>query len=214
MTSTRLTPTAQAAALQLGLRGTARAFALTIPPAAITFGAAINGVPTDPVTYLLYVLGNRFEALEDERTMTSGNQVLDFRARPGERIDALLTRFDMARHEAASVGAEMTNYHNLTTILLRACGVSGEQLVNLLQPSGERMPQNQLQYDALVNRLRSMGHILECAPGNIMVGLRPPAATTFVTEATAQVLLGDQANAPSTAANTTVRHFDTSIITI
>ena len=79
-TSTRLTPTAQAAALQLGLRGTARTYALTIPAAAITFGAEINGVPTDPVTYLLYVLGNRFEQLEDERTMVLGNQVLDFGA--------------------------------------------------------------------------------------------------------------------------------------
>ena len=96
VTSTRLTPTAQAAAIQLGLRGTAREFALTLPPAAITVGAAINGTMTDPVTYLLYTLGNRCEALEDERTMVSGNQVLDFRGRPVERIDSLLTRFDMA----------------------------------------------------------------------------------------------------------------------
>ena len=74
-TNTRLNPTAQAAALQLALRGTARTYAMSIPAVAITHGAAINGVATDPVTYLL----NRFEQLEDERTMVLGNQVLDFR---------------------------------------------------------------------------------------------------------------------------------------
>ena len=94
-TNTRLNATAQAAALQLALRGTARTFAMSIPAAAITHGAAINGVATDPVTYLLYVLGNRFEQLEDERTMILGNLVLDFRGRSNERIDALLARFDI-----------------------------------------------------------------------------------------------------------------------
>ena len=69
VTSSRLQPSRQAAAIQLGLRGVAREFALTIPPAAINFGAVIAGTPTDPVTYLLYTLGNRFEALEDERSM-------------------------------------------------------------------------------------------------------------------------------------------------
>ena len=44
-TNTRLNATAQAAALQLALRGTARTFAMSIPAAAITHGAAINGVP-------------------------------------------------------------------------------------------------------------------------------------------------------------------------
>ena len=57
VTSSRLSPSQQAAALQLGLRGIARDFALTIPPAAINFGAVINGVQSDPVTYLLYTFG-------------------------------------------------------------------------------------------------------------------------------------------------------------
>jgi len=173
VTSSRLSPTQQAAAIQLGLLGTAREFAMTLPPSAISFGAAINGTHTDPVTYLLYTLGNRFEALEDERTLTSGNAILDFTRRPGERIDLLLSRFDMARHEARSVGAEMTNYHNLTTILIRAVGVSGPQLLDLLRPTNGRMPTTQLEYDNLVNQLRNMGHILERSPGNVMHALFP-----------------------------------------
>ena len=64
VTSNRMGASQQAAAIQLGLRGVAREFALTIPPAAISFGAAIEGVATDPVTYLLYTLGNRFDAYQ------------------------------------------------------------------------------------------------------------------------------------------------------
>ena len=103
VTSSRLQPSQQAAAIQLGLRGVAREFALTVPVAAINFGANIEGTATDPVTYLLYTLGNRYEALEDERTLMSGQLLLDFTSRPGERIDNLLTRWNMARHEAAAV---------------------------------------------------------------------------------------------------------------
>ena len=119
VTNHRMTPTAQAAAIQLGLRGIAREYALALPPQAITFGARVNGVATDPVTYLLYSLGTRFEQLEEERTVTSGTQIIDFRSRPGERIDAMLTRFDMARQETASVGADLQNYHLLFTFLIR-----------------------------------------------------------------------------------------------
>ena len=82
--SARMTPTAQAASLQLSLQGTAREVAMSLPPAAITHGAMINGVNACPVTYLLYILANRFEALEDERIMQQGTSVLDFRRRPGE----------------------------------------------------------------------------------------------------------------------------------
>lgn len=87
VTAGRLTPTAQAAPIQIGVRGMARTYALSIPPQAITFGTVINGVNTDPVTYLLFCLVNRFEILEDERPMASGMQVLDFRATPNERVD-------------------------------------------------------------------------------------------------------------------------------
>ena len=81
---TSLNPSQQAAAIQLGLRGIAREFALSIPPAAINFGATINGIPSDPVTYLLHTLGARYEALEDERPTGAGTALLDFTSRPGE----------------------------------------------------------------------------------------------------------------------------------
>ena len=77
-----MSPTAQAAALQLGIQGTAQEVAMSIPPAAIAHGAMINGVPRDPVAYLLYVMSQRFEALDDERTIQRSVAILDFRRRP------------------------------------------------------------------------------------------------------------------------------------
>ena len=69
--------------------------------------------------------------------MRSGTVLLDFQSRPGERIDSILTRFDTARQEAARVGAAITNYRTLTTILLRAIGVNGMQTIHLFQPTGK-----------------------------------------------------------------------------
>ena len=118
VTSSSMSSTAQAAAIQLGLQGVAHEVAMSIPPAVITHGAVINNVPTDPVTYLLHILANRIEALEDERIMQSGTAVLDFTRQPNERVDTLLTRFDLARYNTENVGAGLHNYHFLTTVLL------------------------------------------------------------------------------------------------
>ena len=71
--------------------------------------------------------------------MQSGTAVIDFQARPNERIDSLLTRFDMAQSEAESVGAGMHNYHTLTTILLRVISIDQNQVINLLQPNSGRL---------------------------------------------------------------------------
>ena len=69
VTSTRMSSSQQAAAIQLGLQGIARDYAISIPAQAIAYGAAINGVHSDPVTYVLYCVGNRFSELEEERMM-------------------------------------------------------------------------------------------------------------------------------------------------
>ena len=109
--------------------------------------------------------------------MISGTQVLDFRGRPGERVDSMLTRWDMARFEAESVGWQMANFPTLATILLRACRINAQQLSQLLQPNGGRLPQDQVQYDAMITGIRQMGHILERSPDNIMNGLHAQGST-------------------------------------
>ena len=115
-----MTPTQQVAQIQLAMGVIAKEYALSIPSNAINFGANINGRPTDPVSYILYMLGSRFESLEDERSVSAGIALLDFTSRFDERFDQLLTRFDLVRHETEMVGAGITNYHTISTILLRA----------------------------------------------------------------------------------------------
>ena len=81
VSSSRLAPHQQASAIILGLRGVAGEFARTIPQGALQFGAAIQGTHTDPVTYLMYTLQQRFGPLEDERALSAGTVLLDFAAR-------------------------------------------------------------------------------------------------------------------------------------
>jgi hypothetical protein len=202
VTSARLNPTQQAAAIQLGIRGIARDFAMAIPAVAISHGAAINGVHTDPVTYLLHALGSRFESLEDERTMQHGTSIIDFRSRRGERIDHLLTRWDMARSEADQVGAGMDNFHTLTMLLMRQLEIDASQFASLLQPLGGRMPTNQVEYDGVVTRIRALGHILERSPHNVMNTIRNSRGDrhhdTMITDTT--VLYGENSTpAPYTS---------------
>eukprot|EP00959_Pyramimonas_sp_CCMP1952_P357567 7486926-Pyramimonas_sp.AAC.1 len=102
ITSGRMTPPAQAAAMQCGLGGLARTLAMGVPPDIISYGADIDGARTDPVTYIMFLLSMKFERLEDERQLTSDTQLIDFNVPHGERIDVTLTRFEMARLEAQS----------------------------------------------------------------------------------------------------------------
>eukprot|EP00973_Karenia_brevis_P039972 5516600-Karenia_brevis.AAC.1 len=100
--------------------------------------------------------------------LTSGNAILDLRARPHERIDQLLLGFEIAREESRAVGAEMTNSHHLTTILLRQISPNSTRLVQLTQPLGNRLPRNQTEFHALLARIRSMGHLLQKSLGSIV----------------------------------------------
>ena len=78
-----MSPNNQATAIQLALRGVARELALSIPPQRIQVGAQINGIPTDSVTYIIYVLGNGYENTEDERTVTDGSVLFEFEVHSG-----------------------------------------------------------------------------------------------------------------------------------
>ena len=140
---------------------------MRVPPDIINYGVQINGVHTDPVTYILFILSTKFERLEDERQLTSGVQLIDFHVPTNERIDVTLTRFEMARMEAQSVGFDIPNFQLLTTILFRALGVGVQRAMQLLQPLNHQMPRTQQQYNELLGRMRSVGHIAERSPGNI-----------------------------------------------
>eukprot|EP00959_Pyramimonas_sp_CCMP1952_P116148 2428079-Pyramimonas_sp.AAC.1 len=109
----------------------------------------------------------KFERLEDERQLTPGTQLIDLHVPHGERIDVTLTRFEMARLEAQSVGFDLPNFQLLANIPFRALGVGNQRATQLLQPLNHQMPRTQQQYDELCEGMRSIGHLSERSPGNV-----------------------------------------------
>ena len=167
VTTGTMTPSQQAACLQRGLGGLARTIAMRVPSIVINFGVNIGGRHTDAVTYIMFLLSQKFENLEDERQLNSGTALIDFRPRPGERIDQTLARFEIARYEADNAGFQIPNFQLLTVILFRALGVGSSRAATLLQPLDHQMPRTQQQFDSLIERMRSYAHIAERTPGNI-----------------------------------------------
>ena len=55
--------------------------------------------------------------------------------------------------------------------LLRACGVSTNQMMQVLEPFNTNLPANEQQLNALFASMRRTGHITENTPGNIGAAL-------------------------------------------
>jgi hypothetical protein len=99
--------------------------------------------------------------LEAEKTQQCNMVVIEFQSQPNETIDEMLTRFDVARHLAASVGADIANFGILTEIFFRALKATAMQVHLLLQPLGGDFPKTQQEYEDMTLRMRQMGHMIE-----------------------------------------------------
>ena len=96
-------------------------------------GGIINGNPVPPMTYLMHSLAERWGQLDEEERTQAIQQLLNFSRRQGERIDDLLTRVDVVRHRAQPTGQLAIGFEGLASLLLRAAGISTEQLTTLLE---------------------------------------------------------------------------------
>ena len=95
-----------------------------------------------------------------------------FHRNPNERIDEVLSRFDVIRLRSQEQGQMMMSIQGLSFLLLKAIGVTDQQLLTLLLPFNGNYPGTELQYQQLQTSLRRMGHVLENNPGNIAQALR------------------------------------------
>ena len=68
---TDLQPSQQASAIAMRLSGTSRELARNMTPDEMTYGGTINGVPVDPVSYLVHHLCARFAQFDDESRMAA-----------------------------------------------------------------------------------------------------------------------------------------------
>ena len=169
---TDLLPHQQAAAIVMRLGGAAREMARMITPQELTVGGIRNGVQMDPVTYLLAGIHARFAALEEESRLSCMTEMLAFQRKPHESINALLARYEIVRQRAAIEGQFFMNNEGCSLQLLRACNVQPNQLYNLLQPFGQRLPRTDAEFNQMVTQLRRHGRISENAPGNVARALQ------------------------------------------
>ncbi len=178
-------PSRKAASLAMRLTGPAQDYVRAMPPATLINGGMINGVQTDPLTYLIHSLCERFGQLGEEQQLSAMTELMTFTRHQNERIDALLARFDQVRQRARDTGGLMLNIEGMAWVLLRAVGVNDSQLLTLLQPTQGRFPRTVPELDALQVLLRRMGHVLEHSPGNLAAALGrggPPRGHFFMGE--------------------------------
>jgi hypothetical protein len=170
----------QTAAIILQLGGAARDLARNLTYQEITQGGMIGGQQVDPVTFLLTHLATSFAPLGEEARLAAISELMQFHRQPGEQIDGMLSRFMTLRHRAAQGGAGMiVSWEGYNWLLLRACGVNQNQLLNVLQPFQGRFPGTEAEFGAMQLTLRRMGHILEHTPLNIASQLRMAPTRSF-----------------------------------
>ena len=165
------TPSRHAAALQHGLQGQACSSGMRAPSNVINFGAQIEGVHADPVTFLLFNLSQRFGALEKERHLQQGLELLDVRAGPNGRIEGVLARWEVARRDAAAAGFDLQNFQLLSAQLMRALRMPPHEVVSLLQRHGRQMQRARGQCDHLAETTRRRRRIYEGTPGDAIQAL-------------------------------------------
>ncbi len=74
-------------------------------------------------------------------------------------------RYDMIRQKAQFEGGFVVSHEGMTLQLLKAIGVGSRSFIDLMQPSGGRLPADENQFQDMPRRLRFMSHIIERSPG-------------------------------------------------
>ena len=123
----------QAAFVAARLTGMARECVDEWPPQILIQGGLINGVQVPPMAFLMHSLPERWGQLGEEERTQAVQQLMSFGRIEGERIDDLLTRFDILRNRAQLAGQLMIGFEGLSFLLLRACRVTDMQLQMLLE---------------------------------------------------------------------------------
>ena len=168
---TDLQPHQQAAAILMRLTGAARELTRTMTGDEILQGAVVDGVHRDPVSYVILGLRQRFGQLDEEMRLAAMTEMLAFQRRRNETINQVLSRYEVVRSRARDEGNFVMSVEGSALQLLRACHVSSSQMVTLLQPFNNQLPNTEAQFRALQEHMRRIGHILEHAPNNVAQSL-------------------------------------------
>ena len=113
----------------------------------------------------------RFAPLDEETRLQAMTDLLSFGRRNSEGINQVLTRYGIVRQRARTEGLFAMSTEGCAFQLLRARGVSTDQMMQLLQQFNTNFPANGQQLNALFASMTRMGHITENTPGNIGAAL-------------------------------------------
>ena len=174
VTLTDLAPHQQVSAIVLRLTGVARDVGRNLTSQEVLTGGFVNGQQLDPVSYLIVTLHARFANLEEETRITAMTEFLAFARRPGEAINDFLARYEIVRQRATVEGRFQMTVEGCALQVFRALGTSPSDLVNLLQPFGNRYPHTEQELSILFQTIRRQRHITENHPGNVAQSLSGP----------------------------------------
>ena len=146
---TDLEPWRQCAAIIMRLGGAAREFGRGITPQEMSTGGILNGDQVDPVTFVIGSLHARFAPLEEESRLQSMTEMWAFARRPGEGINALLSRYEQIRARAANEGQFVMSIEGCSLQLLRAVGIRPNHLYTLLQPFEGQLPRTEREFSRM-----------------------------------------------------------------
>ena len=158
-----LDPGQQCAAILEQLEGSARTIVAAWNWQEITQGRVHNGQQLDPVSLLLLRLAEYYAPHGEERRINAMNELAAFRRQPFESKDAKVARFRNRIHRCMQAGGLHLQWEGYAWLLLRACGVTDQQLLDILQTTQGRYPQTQAEFEQMVIDIRRRAHILEGA---------------------------------------------------
>ena len=169
--ATELDPARHGPIAALQVQGSAKELIRELTPQQLQHGDIdpMTGQQLTGLMLLVTVLARRYAPLEAENTTKSIAEFLSFRRQPGETIDSLLVRFDILRNRAQNRAGFAVNLTGLTWLLLQSLGLGVEAWDRLLAPLGGQMPQNDVEFGALCERIRRLFHLKEGRmqhPGN------------------------------------------------
>ena len=151
----------QTAAIITQIEGSARALCNRITIHELQNGGIVTDPETgvqahvDPLTFLLFHLGSYYAPLSEETRTEAINDLLNFRRRPNESFDSLVSRFTQVRWTAANTnGGTVMSVEGYAWYFLRAAGCSERDMRDFLQPLNYRYPATEQEFQVMITHMR------------------------------------------------------------
>ena len=160
--STDIEPQRQGPMAALQITGMARDLVREIPPNVLRDGQYDQaGQHQTGLMVLAQVLTDRFMPMEAELATRALAELMSFARLNDETLDACLVRFDVLRNRAAQRGGMGMTAQGMSWLLLRGLRLNPDMWDRVLTPLDGQLPQNEVQFTQLLERVRRVGRLHE-----------------------------------------------------